>query len=116
MDTRPGMPPTVDGLAQGFGPLALGSITELPVTCRGGVPGDAAAAVLNVTATEAQGPGYLTVFPCGSPVPNAANLNYLAGDTVPNAVLAKIGDGGKICVYTINTTHVVVDLNGWFPG
>jgi hypothetical protein len=115
MDSRPGQPPTIDNDAQGFGPLTTGTVTELQVTGRAGVPADATAAVLNVTVTEPQGPGFLTVFPCGSGLPNAANLNYLAGQTIPNAVIAKIGAGGKVCLYTINTTHVVVDLNGWFP-
>jgi hypothetical protein len=50
-----------------------------------------AAVVLNVTVTEAERPGFVTVYPCGTPVPTASNINYLAGSTVANLVVSKIG-------------------------
>ena len=34
----------------------------------------------------------------------------------PNAVLAKIGDGGKVCIYTLAETDIVIDVNGYVPG
>jgi hypothetical protein len=34
---------------------------------------------------------------------------------VPNAVLAKIGDGGKVCIYTKAETHIIVDVAGFVP-
>jgi hypothetical protein len=42
-------------------------------------------------------------------------LNYAAGDTVPNAVIAKLGAGGKVCLYTYAATNLIVDVNGAFP-
>jgi hypothetical protein len=71
--------------------------------------------VLNVTVDDAQGDGYLTVFPCGSPRPNASNVNYFEGETIPNAVVAKIGVGGMVCIYTYAATDMIVDVNGYFP-
>jgi hypothetical protein len=44
-------------------------------------------------------------------MPDASNLNFDAGPTVPNAVLATIGVGGKVCVYSTVTTHLIVDVN-----
>ena len=79
------------------------------------MPVDAAAAVLNVTAVGAQGAGFLTVFPCGTSRPLASSVNYATGDTVPNAVLTKIGTSGKVWVYTQATVDLVVDVNGYFP-
>ena len=35
--------------------------------------------------------------------------------TVPNAVIAKIGDGGKVCIFTQATVDLVADLNGYYP-
>ncbi len=107
---------TVDGAQLGAGPVAAGSVTQVQVAGRGGVPADASAVVLNVTATQAQAPGFFTVFPCGAPVPNASNVNYVAGDTVPNAVVAKLGAGGKVCVFSYAATDLIVDVNGTFPG
>jgi hypothetical protein len=70
---------------------------------------------LNVTATDAQAPGFITVFPCGAPRPNASSLNFTAGQTVPNAVITQLGTNGKICLFTLATTDLLVDINGWFP-
>jgi hypothetical protein len=53
------------------------------------------------------------VFPCGTELPKASNVNYGPGDVVPNAVLAKIGTGGKVCIYTLAGTDIVVDVNGY---
>ena len=41
------------------------------------------------------------------------NVNYSAGDVVPNAVLAKVGSGGKVCIYTKATSHILADVNGY---
>ena len=49
------------------------------------------ALVLNVPVTGAAGSCYVMVFPCRQAPPNTSNLNYIAGDTIPNAVIAPIG-------------------------
>jgi hypothetical protein len=113
LESRPGA--TVDGQSANLGVRAAGSVTELRVAGRGGVPADAAAVVLNVTVTEAEGPGFVTVYPCGAARPNASNLNYVAGDTVPNAVIAKVGADGKVCLFTLAATHLLADVNGYYP-
>ena len=113
-DTRVGFT-TVDGAEAGGGLLDVGSILELQVAGRGGVAADATAATLNVTAVDAVAPGFATAWPCGEPRPTASNLNFTTGATVPNAVLAKIGAGGKVCLFTSQPIHLVVDVNGYFP-
>jgi hypothetical protein len=97
----------------GAGALAAGSITQVVVAGRGGVAADATTAVLNVTVISAQEPGFATVFPCGAAVPQASNLNFDTGDTIPNAVVAKIGEGGAVCVYTSAAAGLLVDVNGY---
>jgi hypothetical protein len=89
---------TVDGVEAGIGARAAGSVTEDQVAGLGGVPADVSAVVLNVTTVDAKGPGYFTVFPSGSARPNAGRVNYVAGQTVANAVLAKIDEGGKVSI------------------
>jgi hypothetical protein len=107
---------TVDGRFSGGGRVAAGSVTEVPVAGRGGVAAGAGAVVLNVTAVDAGASGYLTVFPCGSVLPNASNVNYSAGQTIPNSVVSKVGVGGKVCVYSYAETDLIVDVNGAFAG
>ena len=75
-----------------------GSVTELQVIGRLGVPTGSTAVVLNITVTQPETAGYVTVYPCGSARPSASNLNFAAGTTFPNLVIAKIGTGGKVCI------------------
>jgi hypothetical protein len=30
-------------------------------------------------------------------------------------VVAKLGAAGKVCLYTDTTTHLIVDVNGYYP-
>ena len=113
-DTRLGFT-TVDGLFAGTGTVAGGTVLELPVAGRGGVATNAVAATLNVTVTAAAAAGFVTVFPCGDPQPTASSLNYSAGSTVPNAVVTKLGGGGKACLFASQPLDLIVDVNGAFP-
>ena len=72
-----------------FAPARARSILESTVT-GGDVPADASAVVLNVPVTGTQQPGFVTAWPCGSPMPTASNLNFGTQDTVPNAVIGKV--------------------------
>jgi hypothetical protein len=123
----PSVPPADPGVKGGFWPVAptrvldtrsaspaaAGGVIALHIAGDHGVPADATAAVLNVTATQPTDPGYLTVYPCGTPPPLASNVNYVAGQTVPNLVVVKIGDGGNVCINSSATAHVVADLSGY---
>jgi hypothetical protein len=114
-DTRPGTN-TVDNQYAGTGVVAAGGTMQFQVGGRGGVPPTSGAVVLNVTATGATGNGFLTVYPCGEARPLASSLNYGAGRDVANAVLTKVGAGGKVCVYAgAGGTHVVADVTGVLP-
>jgi hypothetical protein len=79
------------------------------------VPVDASAVVLNLTATNPAADGYLSIYPCGQPAPNASNVNYLTGQTVPNLTVTKVGAGGRVCVTSYTTADVIADLAGWYP-
>ena len=60
-----------------------------------------AAAVINLTATDATGAGYVTAFPSGIGPPNASNLNLeRAGQTIPNLVIVPVGADGRISIFT----------------
>lgn len=70
--------------------------------------------VLNVTVTAPSRGSFLTVYPHGEARPWSSNLNYLAGQTVPNLVVAKVGSGGQVRFYNaLGDVHVVVDLLGY---
>ena len=73
-----------------------------------------AAVALNVTVTGPSGPGYITVFPCGS-LPNASNVNFEVDQTIPNAVIAPVSPSGQVCFYSSAATDLIADVSGWFP-
>ena len=88
---------------------------RVPVTKRFGVPASGAVGVaLNVTAVGPVGPGFLRVWPCGSAKPETSSVNYLAGGVEPNAVVVPVDATGEVCVSSLVTTDVVVDVSGWF--
>ena len=93
---------------------ARGSVIELQITGANGVPDDAKAVLLNVTITEASGPGFVTAWPCGRPRPVASFLNFVRGVDRANLTPVRIGDGGKVCLYVHEGTQVVADLNGYY--
>lgn len=96
--------------------LGPGSTLDVQVTGEGAVPASGvAAALLNVTVTDTTSPSYLTVYPQGTPFPGSSNLNWVAGDTVPNRVVVPVGTSGQIAVFKqMGSTDVVVDVDGYF--
>ena len=116
MDTRPGGV-TIDAQAVGGGALRPGETRALQVTGRAGVPASGVGAVvLNVTATGPTTGGFVTVHPTGQPRPGSSNLNFVAGQTIPNLVIAKVGTTGQVSLYNDSgSTHLIADVAGWFP-
>jgi hypothetical protein len=93
-----------------------GQTVEVKVTGFGTsqIPATASSVLLNLVADSPDGTGYATVYPCGSPPPATSNLNFTSG-TISNLVSAKIGDGGRVCIYTSAGTHLVADIDGYYP-
>src|SRR4029077_4997519 len=86
--------------------LAIGGVT---------VPSSATSVILNVTTPNTTAAGFFTVFPTGSSLPTASNLNWVAGQTIPNLVSVSLGTGGKVTIYNGHgNADVVVDLEGYF--
>jgi hypothetical protein len=99
-----------------MGQLGTGGTLDVQVTGLAGVPANATAVALNVTAADSPGPdSYLTVYPTGTTRPLASNLNFVAGQTIPNMVIAKVGTGGKVTLYNnLGSTVVIADVQGYF--
>jgi hypothetical protein len=115
LDTRPGGT-TADGQFVAAGPLGPGATLDVVVVGRGGVPPLGVGAVaINVTAVASTSNGFLTVWPTGSSMPNTSNINFVAGDVVPNLAIVKVGTGGRISIFNeTGATNLLVDVVGWF--
>ncbi len=115
LDTRPGES-TIDGQQVGGGLTPAGSTLVLQVAGRGGVPADASAVVLNLTAEGGQGPGFVTVYPCDAAQPLTSSLNFVTGTAVANAVISGLSAAGTVCLYVgTNAVNLVADVSGYFP-
>jgi len=123
-DTRPGNPSNLSGPnAQCNGhPLQPGVPLTIQAIYIGGVDPDATAVIVNVTVTDTQSPGYLTLYPAGGTPPMASNLNWVAGQTVANEATVELGtapDGryGFLSIVSNAPTDVIVDVQGFYvPG
>jgi LPXTG-site transpeptidase (sortase) family protein len=102
------------------GPLAPGSIVQVPVHARallggGTVPASARAAVLNVTATATIAPGYVSAFPRGAAAIGTSSLNVTGGgQTVGCLSTVRLSADGALELYTLQGCHLVVDLLGYY--
>ncbi|MEO6122080.1 MAG: DUF1501 domain-containing protein [Ilumatobacteraceae bacterium] len=106
---------TRDGIGAPATAVGPGTSIDLVVSGVGGVAADADAVVLNVTVTEPTAAGFITAWPAGAPRPTASNLNFVAGQTVPNLVVAKLGAGGAVSLFNSGgSTHLVADVLGCF--
>ena len=94
--------------------VAAGEMLEVQLTDLAGyVPHAGVAAVsLNVVVTNTGGAGYITVYACGTRA-LVSSVNYVAGQTVANAVIAPVSATGTVCFYSLQAADLVVDINGW---
>jgi uncharacterized protein (DUF1501 family) len=108
---------TRDGTGARRGPVTG---EPLALLLRGvqGIPADGVRAVLlNVTAVQPTQRTYVTIYPSGTPLPTASNLNVEVGQVVPNAVLARLGDDGKVmCYNAAGAIDLVADVMGYVTG
>lgn len=117
--STPVAPTRILDTRRSFGGTILLANTTLTLKVAGsaGVPPAGAEAVtMNVTATGSQGDGYMTVWPCDRPQPDASNLNFRRGVDVPNLVTVKLSASGTVCFFSTATTHVLADAAMWFGG
>ncbi|MFE5678336.1 peptidoglycan recognition protein [Streptomyces erythrochromogenes] len=108
MDTRSGL-----GVAKA--PVGAGGVVTLTVAGVEGVPAEGVTAVvLNVTATNPSTAGHVSVYPHGTTRTSASNLNFTAGQTIPNLVIVPVVDG-KVSFYNnAGTVDLIADITGYF--
>ncbi len=96
-------------------PLGTGQTMSVPVRGVEGVPADANAVVLNVTAVGATQSTFVTVWPGALPRPATSSLNVSGSGAVPGLVIVPIGSDGRIQLYNYaGPLNLVADLAGYF--
>lgn len=109
---------TRDGTGSATSPFGPGESRILEVAGRGGVPASGAtAAVLNVTVTDPTDSSFLTIWPSDVARPLASSLNWPAGATRPNLVVAPLAADGSLALYNLTgQVEVIADVVGWYGG
>lgn len=92
--------------------LADEQIVEIPIQSLPGMPDGVWSVAANLVALNADRPGFLTAFPCGSAVPNTSSLNYAPGEVVAAMSTTSVGANGNLCVFAKSRTHLIVDIQG----
>lgn len=107
---------TRTGEGGNIAPLGQQVFTELDVTGVGGVPETGVTAVaMNVTVDGPTSAGFITAWPSGQPRPGVSNLNFVAGQTVPNLVTVKVGANGRVNLFnSTGMTSLIADVVGYY--
>ncbi|MDH6709463.1 hypothetical protein P3T27_006211 [Kitasatospora sp. MAA19] len=108
LDTRDG----TGAPAERVGP---GGVVSLQVAGVKGVPTTGVTAVvMNVTAVEPTSAGHLTVYPDGRPLPDVSNLNFEAGQIVPNLVTVPVVNGKVDLRNNAGSVDLIADVTGYY--
>jgi hypothetical protein len=97
------------GLGAPLGRAAANGVVRLQL------PAGSPPVVLNTTAANATADGFVTVYPCDVARPDASNLNFRAGEAIPNLVITRVAADGGVCLYTSAPADLIADVNGWLP-
>ena len=104
--------------APAFTPAKIGpkGILKIKVTGVGGVPANATAVVLNITAVGASTPGtFIAAYPDSPTLPTVSNLNVNSSAAIPNLAIVQVGPGGVIDFYNATgTVNLIGDVAGYF--
>ena len=115
LETRPGRS-TIDGLFNDIGAVLPTARTQFTVANRGGV---ARGRIWRRRSTSRSPNPPLTgssrCIRAAARNPMRRTSTTSPVQTIPNAVIAKIGTDGKVCLFNSQPTHLVVDVNGVVP-
>ncbi|HMV47227.1 MAG TPA: M12 family metallo-peptidase [Blastocatellia bacterium] len=101
----PNADPNLDFAVQGRSPVAS--------PCNS-IPTSAQMLVGNATSVVPSNGGFLTIYPSGGTRPLIASSNYSGNDVINGPFAVKLGADGKFKIYTLRTTHLVIDILGYY--
>jgi hypothetical protein len=101
-------------------PLPANTYRTFTATGACGVPSDARAVALNVTAVNPGAVGDYRFYPEGAPIPVSSTINFAPGRNRANNAVLPLAIGGSITVRcdmaagSLASAHLVVDVAGYF--
>ena len=108
---------TRDGTGGRKAPLGAGESWPFSIRGQYGVPTDAVAVAINLTAVDATAPTYVTAWPGGQARPLTSNLNPVPGMAVPNLAIVRLGSAGDVNFFNNSgSVNLLADVVGYFRG
>jgi autotransporter family porin len=105
---------TRNGVGRAAGLVVPGEVVRVTMPS---VTAGASSLALNLTATNALAPGFLTAWACDEAKPTTSNLNFVSGHAVANmAIIRPSAVDRQVCLEVSVPVHLLVDLMGWFTG
>ena len=106
---------TRSGLGGTTGPVAAYGSVPVGVAGHTGVPADATAVLVSVTATNTKASGYVNAHGSAATSWSGSTTNWAAGQTATNLALVSIPDGNVLLFNgSSGTANFVMDLVGWY--
>ncbi|MEW1799395.1 hypothetical protein AB0428_06100 [Streptomyces virginiae] len=99
---------TRSGIGGSNRPVTPYGVARVKVGGNSGIPDDATAVALNLTVVSPRSGGHITAYPSGTEQPTTSNVNFTAGQTVPNMTIVPVGADGY--VELVNRSYGDVDL------
>jgi hypothetical protein len=114
-DTRSGSGNCAGSTAVAAAPVAAGHTLTVTVAGVAGVPVDATAVVMNLTAVGATRSTWVAAWPDGTARPTVSTLNLANANATPNLAIIPIGSDGKIDLYNAaGSVNLLGDISGYF--
>lgn len=112
LDTRDG---TGTGTSAGR-PVAPYTTTRVKIAGNGAIPAGVTAVALNITATNASAGGHVIAYASGTKQPATSNVNFVAGQTVPNLAIVPVGEDGyvELANRSEGPVDLIADVTGYF--
>ncbi|WP_063772019.1 hypothetical protein [Kitasatospora mediocidica] len=107
---------TRDGTGAPAAKVPSYGITRVQVAGNGAIPSKVTAVVLNVTVTNPTNSGFITAYADGTARPTTSNVNFTAGQTVPNMAIVPVGADGYVDLYNsgLASVDLIADVTGYF--
>lgn len=108
---------TADGTGTGgsTAPLGPGGTVTVAVAGVSGVPTDATAVAITLTATQVTATTFLSAYPAGQTgKPTTSTLNLLAGQTRANLAIVPLSSGSFTVYNNQGSAEAIADLEGYY--
>jgi hypothetical protein len=97
------------------GILRAGARMVVPMTgAQSPVPAGASAVAVNLTAVQPNSDGWIRAFPCDQKEPATSSVSARARQVIASSVIVPLSVDGTICLKSLMTSNVVIDVTGWF--